>query len=123
MRHFSKARQSVSPEFGRSLAASALAFLAADPERLNRFLSLTGLGPHNLRDAAEDPAFRGSVLEYMLADEELRTIPVVAVTAFAMKGDEEKIRQGGCEAYLSKPISVSRFFDTIDQFLGPGVKQ
>ena len=71
MRHFSKARQSVSPEFGRSLAASALAFVAADPERLNRFLSLTGLGPHNLRDAAADPAFHGSVLEYMLADEEL----------------------------------------------------
>ena len=71
MRHSSKARQSVSPEFGRSLAASALAFLAADPERLNRFLTLTGLGPHNLREAAEDPAFHGSVLEYMLADEEL----------------------------------------------------
>src|SRR5271165_7086732 len=71
MRHFSKARQSVSREFGQSLAASALAFVAADPERLNRFLSLTGLGPHNLRDAAEDPVFHGSVLEYMLADEEL----------------------------------------------------
>jgi Protein of unknown function (DUF3572) len=71
MRHSSKARQSVSPEFGQSLAASALSFLAADPERLSRFLSLTGLGPHNLRDAAEDPAFHASVLEYMLADEEL----------------------------------------------------
>jgi hypothetical protein len=71
MRHSSKARQSISLEFGQSLAASALAFLAADPGRLNRFLSLTGLGPHNLRDAAEDPAFHGSVLEYMLADEEL----------------------------------------------------
>ena len=71
MRHSSKARQSISPEFGRSLAASALAFLAADPERLQQFLNLTGLGPHNLRDAAEDPAFHGSVLEYMLADEEL----------------------------------------------------
>ena len=71
MRHSSKARQSVSPEFGQSLAASALAFLAADPERLSRFLDLTGLGPHNLRDAAQDPAFHGSVLEYMLADEEL----------------------------------------------------
>ena len=34
-------------------------------------------------------------------------IPVVAVTAFAMKGDEEVIRQGGCEAYISKPISVT----------------
>jgi hypothetical protein len=71
MRDSSKARQPVSLEFGESLAASALTFLAADPERLNRFLSLTGLGPHNLRDAAEDPAFHASVLEYMLADEEL----------------------------------------------------
>ena len=71
MRHSSKARQSVSPEFGRSLAASALAFLAADPERLDRFAGLTGLGPHNLRQAAKDPAFLDSVLEYMLGDEEL----------------------------------------------------
>ena len=63
------------------------------------------------------------VTQWLKDDEELRTIPVVAVTAFAMKGDEEKIRQGGCEAYLSKPISVARFFDTIDQFLGPGVEQ
>jgi Protein of unknown function (DUF3572) len=71
MRDSSKGRQPISPEFGESLAASALTFLAADPERLSRFLSLTGLGPHNLRDAAEDPTFHASVLEYMLADEEL----------------------------------------------------
>jgi hypothetical protein len=71
MRDSSKARQSVSPEFGQSLAASALIFLAADPERLDRFLNLTGLGPHNLRAAAEDPAFHASVLEYILGDEEL----------------------------------------------------
>jgi Protein of unknown function (DUF3572) len=71
MRHSSKARQSTSPEFGRSLAASALGFLASDSERLQRFLNLTGLGPHNLREAAQDPAFHGSVLEYILADEEL----------------------------------------------------
>ena len=71
MRHSSKAQQSVSPEVGRTLAASALAFVAAEPERLQRFLNQTGLGPHNLREAAEDPAFHGSVLEYMLADEEL----------------------------------------------------
>ena len=58
------------------------------------------------------------VTQWLKDDEELRTIPVVAVTAFAMKGDEEKIRQGGCEAYLSKPISVAKFLDTIDQFLG-----
>jgi hypothetical protein len=71
MRDSSKARQSVSPEFGRSLAALALSFLAADSERLRRFLDITGLGPHSLRSAAQDPAFDGSVLEYVLADEEL----------------------------------------------------
>jgi two-component system cell cycle response regulator DivK len=60
------------------------------------------------------------VTQWLKDDEELRSIPVVAVTAFAMKGDEEKIRQGGCEAYLSKPISVAKFFETIDHFLGPG---
>ena len=58
------------------------------------------------------------VTQWLKDDENLRSIPVIAVTAFAMKGDEEKIRQGGCEAYLSKPISVAKFFETIDQFLG-----
>ena len=58
------------------------------------------------------------VTQWLKDDEELRSIPVVAVTAFAMKGDEEKIRLGGCEAYLSKPISVVKFFETIDSFLG-----
>ena len=57
------------------------------------------------------------VTQWLKDDEELRDIPVVAITAFAMKGDEEKILQGGCEAYLSKPISVARFFETIDRFL------
>ena len=51
-------------------------------------------------------------------DETLRSIPVIAVTAFAMKGDEQKIREGGCEAYVSKPISVISFLKTIDSFLG-----
>jgi two-component system, cell cycle response regulator DivK len=60
------------------------------------------------------------VTQWLKDDEELRTIPVIAVTAFAMKGDEEKILRGGCEAYLSKPISVATFFETIDHFLGPG---
>ena len=52
------------------------------------------------------------------ADETLRAIPVIAVTAFAMKGDEERIRQGGCEGYLSKPISVASFISTVKSFVG-----
>src|SRR5262250_579490 len=58
------------------------------------------------------------VTKWLKEDRELQAIPVVAVTAFAMKGDEERIRKGGCEAYLSKPISVGKFIETIRHFLG-----
>ena len=58
------------------------------------------------------------VTKWLKDDEDLRAIPVVAVTAFAMKGDEEVIRQGGCEAYISKPISVTSFLDTVRRFIG-----
>jgi two-component system, cell cycle response regulator DivK len=43
---------------------------------------------------------------------------VVAVTAFAMRGDEERIRESGCEAYLSKPVAVAKFIETIRRFSG-----
>ena len=56
------------------------------------------------------------VTRALKADPELKAIPVIAVTAFAMKGDEERIREGGCEAYLSKPISVAKFLETVRQF-------
>ncbi len=59
------------------------------------------------------------VTQWIKNDPELKHIPVVAVTAFAMKGDEERIRAGGCEAYLSKPISVAKFLETIRSFLDP----
>ena len=58
------------------------------------------------------------VTKWLKEDADLASIPVVAVTAFAMKGDEERIRQGGCEAYLSKPISVSKFIETVKAYLG-----
>ncbi|NCC21559.1 MAG: response regulator [Alphaproteobacteria bacterium] len=57
------------------------------------------------------------VTKWLKDDEELRDIPVIAVTAFAMKGDEQKIRNGGCEDYISKPISVSRFIEVIQKYL------
>ena len=58
------------------------------------------------------------VTKWLKDDEGLRDIPVIAVTAFAMKGDEERIRQGGCEAYISKPISIATFLDTVRRYLG-----
>ena len=58
------------------------------------------------------------VTKWLKEDEDLKGIPVVAVTAFAMKGDEDVIRQGGCEAYISKPISVTSFLETVRRFVG-----
>lgn len=57
------------------------------------------------------------VIKWLKDDEELKNIPVIAVTAFAMKGDEDRIREAGCEAYLSKPISVANFLDVVNQHL------
>ena len=57
------------------------------------------------------------VTKWLKEDDDLRAIPVIAVTAFAMKGDEEKIRDGGCEAYIAKPISVANFMRTVERFL------
>ncbi len=53
------------------------------------------------------------VTKWLKEDETLKSIPVVAITAFAMKGDEEKIRKGGCEGYIAKPISVTSFLETV----------
>ncbi len=57
------------------------------------------------------------VIKWLKEDAELRSIPVIAVTAFAMKGDEEKIRRAGCEDYVSKPIAVTKFVETVRRFL------
>lgn len=59
-----------------------------------------------------------TITKWIKEDPELASIPIVAVTAFAMKGDEEKIRAAGCEGYLSKPISVAQFIQTVETYLG-----
>ncbi len=58
------------------------------------------------------------VTRRLKADETIANIPIIAVTAFAMKDDEEKILSAGCEAYISKPISIMHFLNTIRRFLG-----
>ncbi len=63
------------------------------------------------------PEISGLEITRILKDDpELKAIPVIAVTAFAMKGDEEKIREGGCEGYIAKPISVTGFLKTVAEF-------
>src|ERR1700758_3973272 len=57
------------------------------------------------------------VTQWIKEDKELRHIPVIAITAFAMKGDEERILAGGCEAYMSKPISILKFLETVRRLL------
>jgi two-component system cell cycle response regulator DivK len=54
--------------------------------------------------------------KWLKADEALKSIPVIAITAFAMAGDEEKIREGGCDAYIVKPISISSLLQTVERF-------
>jgi two-component system cell cycle response regulator DivK len=60
------------------------------------------------------------LMEMLRADEELKDVPIMAVTAYAAAGDDERIRAAGAQAYVSKPISVMRFAETVDQLLEGG---
>ncbi|MET0137721.1 MAG: response regulator [Sphingobium sp.] len=57
------------------------------------------------------------VIQALKADDRLSTVPVMAVTAYAGKGDEDRIRAAGAEAYVSKPISVMRFVEQVTALL------
>lgn len=57
------------------------------------------------------------VTKWIKEDDAIKHIPVIAITAFAMKGDEVRIKDGGCEAYIAKPISVTDFLTTVRRFL------
>jgi two-component system cell cycle response regulator DivK len=59
------------------------------------------------------------VTKWLKDDETLKSIPVIAITAFAMAGDEDKILKGGCDAYIVKPISISSFLQTVERFANP----
>jgi two-component system cell cycle response regulator DivK len=65
------------------------------------------------------PGVSGLIVAKSIKDDaELKSIPIIAVTAFALKGDEEQMLAHGCEAYLAKPIATPVFLKTIAQFLG-----
>jgi two-component system cell cycle response regulator DivK len=60
------------------------------------------------------------LIRMMRSDEGLAAVPIMAVTAYSAQGDEERIRAAGAQAYVSKPISVVRFAETVDQLLKNG---
>jgi two-component system cell cycle response regulator DivK len=60
------------------------------------------------------------LIRMMRTDEKLADVPIMAVTAYSAQGDEERIRDAGAQAYVSKPISVVRFAETVDQLLTDG---
>jgi two-component system cell cycle response regulator DivK len=64
------------------------------------------------------PDISGLEITTRLKDHEnLRLVPIIAVTAFAMVGDKKKALEGGCDAYIAKPISILDFLKTVDLFL------
>ena len=57
------------------------------------------------------------VAKWIREDDALKATPIIAVTAMAMKGDEDRIREGGCDTYMAKPISAPMFLKTVDKYL------
>jgi hypothetical protein len=97
MKRAQKTSLSTGAEGGTDVAIEALAWLAADEGRLERFLSLSGLGPQNLRKAAAEPRFLTAILDYLASNEALlvdfakdagRTPEDVARAHAALRGPE-----------------------------------
>ena len=72
-------------------------------------------GQYRLRQLPEVSGLE--VTTWIKKDQELKLIPVVAITAFAMKGDKERICCSGCEDYIAKPISVISLLQTVERFM------
>ena len=58
-----------------------------------------------------------TLVEQIREREALRQVPIVALTAHAMRGDRERFLQGGCDGYISKPIKVATFVEEVQRFL------
>ncbi|MEO5972487.1 MAG: response regulator [Sphingomicrobium sp.] len=77
-----------------------------------------GFGPDLVITDIQLPHVSGlELIRLLRADDELKAVPIMAVTAYAGQGDEERVRAAGAQAYVSKPISVARFAATVDELL------
>lgn len=88
--------RSIDQEYATGLAIGALTFLAAEPERLDRFLSLAGLDHGSLRSAAAEPGFLSGVLEHVCSDEPL-------LLAFAAENGHDPAEVAAAGALLTNP--------------------
>ena len=84
---------SLTQEAAEALAIQALTFIAGDGERLGRFLAVTGIGPAQIRAAAQEPGFLVGVLEYLAGDERL-------LSAFAAETGRDPADVGNALAAL-----------------------
>jgi hypothetical protein len=98
-RNLGKRESLVHREAAESLALEGLAFLAADSERLERFVALSGLSPDNLRAAMAAPGFPAGVLDYFASDEPL----LLAFAANRQIGPAEIMR---AQTLLNGPLEV-----------------
>ncbi|ACB94853.1 DUF3572 domain-containing protein [Beijerinckia indica] len=89
-------KQRLSSQDAEILAIAALTFLAAEPERLERFVALSGLTPENLRAAAATPGFLAAVLDHLCSDELL-------LLAFAANGEHDPAMIEEARTILSPP--------------------
>ncbi|MCH7486537.1 MAG: response regulator [Proteobacteria bacterium] len=63
------------------------------------------------------------ITRMLKADDDLKNIPVLAVTSFAMEGDRERILESGCDGYIPKPITINGFLETVARHLStPGLR-
>ena len=63
------------------------------------------------------------VVKWLKDDDTLESIPIIAITAFAMVGEKERLLENGCDAYISKPFSVPDFLQTVERFAKPLVPE
>jgi len=79
------------------IGVAGLSYLASDPERIGRFLAITGLGPENVRAAARDSSFLPALLDYLLANEK-------DLVAFAEEMNLDPARVRAAKDVLSPPV-------------------
>ena len=80
-----------------------------------------GFGPDLIITDIQLPYLSGiELMKLVRADAELADVPIMAVTAYAAQGDDERIRAAGAQSYVTKPISVARFVEAVESLLAAG---